>query len=159
MVLVVVRHARAEERSEFLGNDRERPLTEDGRERMFKNAKRLRELAPKLDVLISSPLLRAQQTTDVIKEVYEIKEHETIELLSPGFNHAELLKHLKEKEGETVCVVGHEPDLGEFCSWLLSGNSRSFIPIRKGGICILEFPGPILARNANLICKLDPRHL
>lgn len=159
MVLVVVRHAKAEERSEFSGNDRARPLTKDGIERMEFIAKHLRHLYPKIDVLISSPLVRAQQTAEIIKREFGTKKIETTENLSPGFKHAELLKFLKSYEGEVLCIVGHEPDLGEFCSWLLSGNSHSFVPLRKGGVCVVQFEGAVLAKGANLVLKLDPRHM
>jgi len=159
VVLVVVRHAKAEEKSEFFGQDRLRPLTEEGRQRMRKNAARLRQLISELDCLVASPLVRAQQTAEIIKEEFGLDKIETTELLSPGLNPAELAKYLNKLECGTVAVVGHEPDLGELCSWLLSGQASSFIPFRKGGVCVLEFQGSVGPQKGELILKLDPRHL
>jgi phosphohistidine phosphatase len=159
LVLVVVRHGKAEERSDYSGNDRLRPLTDEGRDRMRENAKHLRKLFPKIDVLISSPLVRAQQTAEILQQEYGIKKIQNTENLSPGFNRAELLKYLKDQQGETLCIVGHEPDLGEFCSWVLTGNSHSFVPLRKGGVCVVEFEGAVIAKSATLVLKLDPRHM
>ncbi len=159
MELVVVRHAKAEEKSDFTGNDRLRPLVDEGREKMRDVAEALHTLIPQIDHLVASPLVRAQQTAEIIKEEYKIEEIETTETLSPAADRNEFLKFLKTKSPtDTVCIVGHEPDLGELCSWLLSGNSNSFIPFRKSGVCILEFPDTISPKHATLTLKMDPRH-
>lgn len=161
MELVVVRHAKAEERSSYknFSDDRKRALTPEGIEKMKKIASALHERIPKLDSLVTSPLVRAMQTAEILREEYEVKAVQTTELLSPGFDKAELLLYLKKKSSEEfVCLVGHEPDLGELCSWLLTGNSTSFIPFRKSGVCVLRFTGAILPKNAELVFKMDPRH-
>jgi phosphohistidine phosphatase len=153
VLLVVVRHAKAEEKSDFTGNDRLRPLTEGGREKMRQAARALRSRVPDIDLLASSPLVRAQQTAAILQDEYGIKKIETTETLSPGLDREEFMTFLKKaSEGaETVCVVGHEPDLGELCSWLLSGRDRGFISFRKGSVCLLEFSGPVAAGRAQML--------
>src|SRR6185369_5784196 len=67
MILYIVRHAWAVERDEWKGpDDNSRPLTEDGRKRFARVAKRLvkRDFSP--DMIATSPLLRARETADII---------------------------------------------------------------------------------------------
>ena len=69
MRLLIIRHGKAEERSGSLTHrhqDAERRLTDAGRKDMRKAAKGLREIAPKIDVLATSPLVRARETADII---------------------------------------------------------------------------------------------
>ena len=40
---------------------------------------------------------------------------------------------------ETIAAVGHEPQLGLLVSWLLAGGEESFVELREGGACLLEF--------------------
>ncbi len=160
MQLVVVRHARAEERSDFLrhtNDDSLRPLTDDGRERMRSVAKGLRRLVPKVDRLFSSTLVRAFQTAEIISFEYKNMGFDQVSTLAPGFDRNETLKWLKQFEGEkTVMIVGHEPDLSEFVSYLLSGNSSPFVSLKKGGACRLDFEGVVRARGAQLAWYMDP---
>ena len=38
----------------------------------------------------------------------------------------------------TVLVVGHEPQLSLFASWILAGKMESFVQLKKSGVLILE---------------------
>ena len=64
MQLLVIRHAIAVEREDFARtgkDDRLRPLTDEGRKKMKQGAKGLRQLAPRIDLLATSPLTRAHR--------------------------------------------------------------------------------------------------
>jgi len=68
MDLLVIRHAIAGDRAEWAKTgrpDQERPITNEGRERMAVNAQALRRLVPELDLLATSPFVRAVETADV----------------------------------------------------------------------------------------------
>ncbi len=100
MVLIVVRHAKAEEKSDFAkrsDNDWLRPLTEDGRTRMKKVANRLAQLMPRLDHLVASPLVRAQQTAEILQEKFNIGTVEIEKSLAPGGQNSDILKFLRTR--------------------------------------------------------------
>src|SRR5215510_9395412 len=73
MQLLLIRHARAEDRETFAATgqpDSKRPLTGKGIRRMKKAARGLRSLVPSIDLLVSSPLRRAVETARIIADVY-----------------------------------------------------------------------------------------
>ena len=73
MKLLLVRHGIAEEAETFIaggGSDAQRPLTEIGRKKMRKGANRLRSQIKQIDLLASSPLLRARETAEIIAQVF-----------------------------------------------------------------------------------------
>ncbi|MGE3974659.1 MAG: phosphohistidine phosphatase SixA [Bdellovibrionales bacterium] len=163
MKLVVVRHAKAEERSDFSrisDDDNLRPLTKEGRDKMVKISRGLRHLVSQVDHLYSSTLVRAVQTAEIISAEYGGMQFGQVEHLVPGFSRDETMKWLKNFEGnQTVMVVGHEPDLSEFISWMLSGNSSPFVAMKKGGACCVEFMSFIRARQAQLLWYMEPSAL
>src|SRR5947209_13148449 len=69
--LYLVRHGVAEERGEKWPDDTKRPLTADGVERMRKAARGLERLDVQLDVILSSPLVRARQTAEILSSALE----------------------------------------------------------------------------------------
>ena len=58
-----------------------------------------------------------------------------------------------------MTVVGHEPYLGEWASWLLAGPSADFLVFKKGGGCLIEFPDVIDPGRAVMHWHLAPAHL
>ena len=86
MRLLVIRHAVAEERDAFAVTgqpDARRPLTDDGRTKMKAGARGLRGIVPRLNVLATSPLLRAAQTAEIVSREYGGIESRTVQELSP----------------------------------------------------------------------------
>jgi broad specificity phosphatase PhoE len=66
MPLYLVRHAKAGSRSTWIGDDRDRPLVEEGWKQALSLAQRLAPLHP--SILLSSPYLRCQQTLQPLGE-------------------------------------------------------------------------------------------
>ena len=160
--LLVVRHAIAEERIDFAKtgkSDFYRPLTERGRDRMARAASGLHSIVPDLELLASSPLTRALQTADIIAEEYGDMSIEQVESLGSGNSHEFLGWLRKSLQGGTTAIVGHEPMLGEWTSWLLSGQMSDFVLFKKGAACLLEFPGPVQPGGAYLVWSLAPAQL
>jgi phosphohistidine phosphatase len=111
--------------------------------------------------LASSPLVRAKQTAEILRQAYgaELKVTE-IAALEPAKPVNAVLHWLQGQPAEaTVALVGHEPQLGMLVSWLLSGDQRVFTPLRKGSACLLEFQKEIKAGGATLVWMLKPSHL
>jgi phosphohistidine phosphatase SixA len=119
MRVFIVRHAKAAPGEP----DELRPLTDAGRAAARSLGKRLRAEHPQ--AVISSPLLRARETAEPIARAANL-ELEIDERLSPGFD-ADLLRAVVDGRGETVVVVGHQPDCSEIV-FALTGRLEQFKP-------------------------------
>lgn len=139
MQVLLIRHARAEERA-LLKRDAGRVLTADGVRRMRKAARGLRTLVPELEHIATSPLVRARQTADILARQYPAAGRSVLPALKPGGEPRAVLAWLvAQPAGATLALVGHEPDLGALAAWLLAGRNRSFVHFKKGAVALLEF--------------------
>jgi phosphohistidine phosphatase len=163
MQLLIIRHAIAEDKEAFAKTgrpDTERPLTKHGRKVMARVAKGLRRQVKSIDVLASSPLVRAAQTAAIVAKEYGEIFVETVPALAPESAPAAFAAWLRtQREAEVVAVVGHEPHLGMLVTWLMSGLRDSHVTLEKGGACLLEIEGQPGARSATLHWALTPEVL
>jgi phosphohistidine phosphatase len=119
MRLLIVRHAEA-----AAGNpDELRPLTSEGREHARTVGARLREQGFAADAIVSSPLLRARETAEALG----LGEPEVDELLAPGATPFDV-RDAAMGRGETVVVVGHQPDCSKAIAALTGGDEPAFPP-------------------------------
>jgi len=131
MKIYVMRHGPAEDQSDS-GQDGDRALTPSGRERVRAVGKLLVELDEAPLAIITSPLVRAVQTAEIIAVVTQIAHAKgTVEVrreMSPSGGPVELVGGLVTEERKRTLVVGHEPDLSELVAALLGKDSfrRSF---------------------------------
>ena len=122
MRLFIVRHAEA-----ALGEpDDLRPLTEAGREHARLLGQRFAEDGIQPDAVLSSPLLRARETAAEIAKAVGV-EVEADERLAPGAE-PEDVRAAALGRGETVVVVGHQPDCGRTVATLSGGPEPAFPP-------------------------------
>lgn len=163
MQLLIIRHGIAEEREEFAKSgapDDERPLTNFGRRRMRRNADGLRRIAPPIDLLASSPLVRAQQTARIVADRFGIEAFDTVDALRPETPAKALGSWLaKQKSESTIAIVGHEPHLGTIITWCMSGVEEPRVVLRKGGVALLDFSNRPGAGRATLMWLLTPAQL
>ena len=75
--------------------------------------------------IVSSPLLRARETADLIARACTL-DATTDENLAPGAT-ADTLREAARNRGETVVAVGHQPDCSEIVLEL-TGRDVSFPP-------------------------------
>ena len=141
MKVLIIRHGPAgdAEAWEREGrDDRLRPLTPDGKKDMREAAFGLATLQPSVDLVATSPLVRAAQTAEIIASEYECKVV-TVDALEPGEAPARVLEWLRDQPAEgAVALVGHEPHLSALVCYLLSGKTAAFVELKKGGACLLE---------------------
>lgn len=163
MKLLVVRHGAAMEREDFAStgeSDDLRPLTDEGKAEMKLIAAGLRSEVEALDVLATSPLLRARQTAEIIAEAYGLGVPEIVDSLRPGGSLEDFVSWcagLGDKK--VIAVAGHEPHLGTLVTWLLGGGSESHIRLKKGGACLVEFDSQPQRGAGMLNWLLTPRQL
>ena len=160
--MLLVRHAIAEDRAVFARtgqSDGYRPLTEKGMRRMQLAARGLYELVDHIDLLATSPLVRAVQTAEIMSDAFAGIPIVETDVLATGPDAAFLAWYRSVAETGLVAVVGHEPYLGEWASWLLAGPSADFLQFKKGGACLLEFPAVVRPGGAYLAWALAPAQL
>ena len=144
MNLLVIRHAIAMDREEFQGNDDFRPLTVEGIRKMHKKAKTLRKLVNHPDLLLTSPLTRARQTSEILSGAWKGLDAILSDALRPEADPAELCEFLKnyheaQSPDAIVAIVGHNPHLPALIGWFLTGHPKIFVELKKGGSCLLQF--------------------
>jgi phosphohistidine phosphatase len=119
MRLILVRHAEAAPGDP----DELRPLTPAGHDAARALGERL--AGERIDVILTSPLLRARQTAEAIARSSRAPV-EVDERLAPGATAATTREAVAGK-GETVVTVGHQPDCGEIVLEL-TGREQRFPP-------------------------------
>lgn len=160
MDLYILRHGIAED-SSASGMDRDRELTPEGREKSRKAGKALRKMGVAFDLILSSPFARAWETARLVAEEATGGAHlHRCDALASGQPLAgaitELRKHARAHS--SILAVGHEPDLSQMISLLLSGAPRLSIHMRKGAVCKLSFSSFETA-GATLEWFLTPKQL
>ena len=113
--------------------DESRPLTEAGREQARELGKQFAAAGTRPDAIVTSPLLRARETADEIGRALGV-EPEPDERLAPGAT-PEDVRGASSGRGETVFVVGHQPDCGRAVAQLGGGAEPAFPP---GGVAAVE---------------------
>jgi phosphohistidine phosphatase len=137
--LYVVRHAEAEDPPPGM-RDAQRRLTEKGRRDFTRAAQGLAVLEVGLDTILTSPLVRARETAEILAKELGGPEPRLEDDLAPGGSLEALLRGLRD-QGSRIAVVGHEPGLGHLVSLAASGRVTGGTPLRKGGVARLDFPG------------------
>lgn len=136
--LYIVRHGIAVDRMDpKVKSDEERWLTEGGKERTRQVAMALAALGVKVDLMLTSPLVRARETAEILGEELGCKLRKTT-ALEPGFSMTELCQEIMDAgTPENVMIVGHEPDLSELISTLVWGDDRGEVAMKKAGVALL----------------------
>ena len=119
MRLVLVRHAEAAPGDP----DELRALTPEGHDQARKLGEQLRADGFVPEAVLSSPLLRARQTAADLG----FGDPEALDTLAPGAT-ADDVRAALQGRGETVVVVGHQPDCSRITAELRDGTEPTFPP-------------------------------
>jgi len=136
--IYIVRHAIAEEVSAD-GTDESRALTAEGRKKMRKAARGLASLGAAPERLLSSPLVRARQTAEIVVEAFPGLTIEECDALAPAVDERALTRAVSAASaGGDVMLVGHEPDLSGMLAYWLTGSRFAFeTRFKKGAVACL----------------------
>jgi phosphohistidine phosphatase len=141
MNLYFLRHGQAGLRTEWHGSDFDRPLTQNGKKRIMREAAAINKLKPRVEVIITSPLARAYQTAKIVAKQLNLLDRLCIEeLLKPGFGPdtvPELVR--KYADAGTLLLVGHEPDFSTVISHIIGGGR---VVCKKGGLAFVDLQQP-----------------
>lgn len=162
MDLYLVRHAIAHDRdAKRWPDDGQRPLTPQGEERFRRAARGLRRLAPTVEVVLASPFDRAWRTAELLSEEAVWPEPKRCEAIEADRSPVEGIEALRAYlDTASVALVGHEPNLSEIASMLLTGNAtRLGMDFKKGGAACLQLNGTLRRGSAVLLWFVTPKLL
>jgi len=159
MEIYILRHGIAVPRgTKGYSKDSERPLTKEGEEKTRQIAAAIVGMDLKFDLILSSPLVRAKQTAQIVAK--EVGKQVTFsDLLAPDGNALELIAEINDEKPQRVLLVGHEPDLSQLISVLITGSSDATIELKKGGLCKMTTEKLTFGHCATLNWLLTPKQL
>jgi phosphohistidine phosphatase len=158
MILYFVRHAIAVPQGSAGAADVERELTREGIDKMKRAATGLRAAEAIPDIILSSPLVRARQTAEILMEAFDGKPVLTVvQALAPGGNRSELyLEIRKHADARALMLVGHQPSLGEIAGEIVWGTPSHPLDLKKGGACAMEVDKVAPAPRGTLLWIMPP---
>lgn len=164
MQLFFLRHGIAIERGDpGVQNDEERSLTPKGIKRVRQAANGLRVLGVSLDAILTSPVLRARQTAEIVaaklklesalQELMDLRPESTVDHLLFGLSRLAAQQNL--------LIIGHEPLLTQTVARLLTGEKDSGLKLtlKKAGLCQVEIDQLPPTKTGTLHCWLTPKQL
>ena len=131
MILLLLRHGDA---AAAAATDADRPLTPRGRDEARRAGLLLKKLGVRPDVLLASPLVRAQETARIASAEISAPPVVATEHLVPSSDHRQIMAELSALNAERVLCVGHEPHIGEFVALLTTGSRAARIFVEKGSL-------------------------
>jgi phosphohistidine phosphatase len=144
MDLYIIRHGQAGHYGDAKWpDDTQRPLTEEGKQRLAEMVEKLVERGFGPRVVATSPLVRCRQSAEIVAEKVPV-EVEVVELdeLQPGSDLEALVEWTAKQPREVrqVAWVGHAPDVGRMAAELM-GNRHGSIRFAKGSVAAMRFHG------------------
>lgn len=140
MKLYLIRHADAVSAGPGLP-DSSRYLSADGRQVARRVGRILREEGVSFDLVLTSPLVRAVQTAELMAEAVdylgEIRAHGG---LVPGCEPQVIAADAARRGGD-LALFGHEPSISALAAYLT--GQPSFQPFRKGQVILIEDRRPV----------------
>ncbi len=159
MRLYIVRHAIASPHGTLGVKDDDRALTKEGVEKMREAAAGLRALGYLPETILTSPLLRARQTAELLRDVFgKGIECRSTRSLAPSGDRQELYREiaLYDKKLKSLMLVGHQPSLGEIAGEIAWGSKDCYIELKKGGTCAIDLEGVQGIPKGKLVSLLTP---
>lgn len=155
-------------------DDEGRSLTSKGINETQRVAQRLSDLNLQFNTLLTSPLVRAQQTAEILQAAGLAAQIQEFLPLRPGGCLADWLSWLGEWQlactqvdytnaelltksvNPSVALVGHEPDLSQWAQQLVCGQCPDNWTLKKAGIIGLQVPAADRAIGESQLFWLSP---
>ena len=159
MNLYILRHGIAADRGAEYPDDDLRPLTDKGIRRMRREAEGMSAIGVAPDLIISSPLVRAVQTAEIVRDGLDMPHQITVSnALVPEAHPSQIIQELADSHSSlgSVMVVGHEPHMSSLVSYILTGKVSWLIRLKKGALCNMEISA---SGRGQLLWALAPKQL
>jgi phosphohistidine phosphatase len=156
MKLYFLRHGIAEDGTGAM-RDFDRALTSEGRTQLDSIAVALVRMGVKPNLVLSSPLVRARETAEIVAPVLGAPL-ELADELAAGCHFDDLQRMLHRYTQEALMVVGHEPDFSAHAARLINADERGIV-LKKAGLIRIEIDGRPQAGRGRLTGLLTPKML
>jgi phosphohistidine phosphatase len=134
MQVLLIRHGIALDGAPGL-SDEDRFLTAEGRKKTRRVGELLRKQVGRLDRILTSPLVRAVQTAEIVARELGCEDVRVSLSLSPGSPLSRVDAALLDAaDAGRVALVGHEPAMSAIAAHLL-GLNRFPRAFKKAGVC------------------------
>jgi phosphohistidine phosphatase len=159
VLLLLARHADAgvPDPARWPG-DADRPLTDLGRETQRRMSERLRDAGWSPTVVVSSPLLRARQTAEIIASVCSVSRPLVVtDALAQTPDIGAVAEAVAPVAGEpSIALTGHSPWMDELASLLLTGEREALrTQFSKSAIMVVRAEA-IAPASGELVAFLQP---
>ena len=135
--LYIVRHAWAEDQGTGI-DDHSRRLTKKGRKRFAAMMKSLCKAGMQVDVVATSPLIRARETAEILAASFaNAPPVEVVDALAPASNWPSLVEWTTQQNAARVAWVGHMPCVGRLVG-LMIGDGSASIRMQKGAVASIR---------------------
>lgn len=140
MKLTFIRHAKALKREEWSEDDLLRPLSSKGIKEANIYFKEYSKILKNVDSIFTSKATRSKESGALLKRFIEREVLEN-ELLNPGRSVDGFRKFYLSLDKSTlknIVIIGHEPDLSEIISSIVSSQSFANFKIKKCSMLEVE---------------------
>lgn len=152
MLLYLLRHAEAEPHR---ADDFSRALTLQGEKQAATVGAFMKTKAILPDLILSSPVLRARQTAEIVAEISGSPSPVVAPWISCGMTSEQALTELADYARlASVLIVGHEPDFSSLLAHLLNAGHRAGVNVSKASLVAIDLPR--LAKGSGLLKFLIP---
>lgn len=161
MELYIIRHGDAIDHNDpQVTGDAMRWLTDKGREEVAVSARLLAKLGVVPDLVLTSPMVRARQTAEIVSEMIgpsggpEVSDH-----LVYGGSLAGVLADITERDRpQRIVLAGHMPSVGALVGYLAWGTPENEVPFRTGELCRIDLPDDApMPGNGDLRWLIPPK--
>lgn len=139
MEVYFLRHGEAVEiGEEGVTCDFDRFLTEKGQNQARNAGLALLKMDIEFNCILTSPAERAMQTAEIVAETMEAGNRvmECEGLWSGDLE--QVFQFATRKRQDRICLVGHEPIIGDLIGWLITRKHEVIVPLKKGGLAKVD---------------------
>jgi phosphohistidine phosphatase len=140
--IYIMRHGDAVDAMDpAMKTDEMRPLTDLGKEETATMARILERLGVKPDAILTSPLVRARETAEIVASELGVRMPAVSDELGPGGSLPGVLNDiLNAGPPRQVLLSGHMPSVGRLVGYLVWASSETIVQFRTAAICRVDLP-------------------
>lgn len=143
MEIYLIRHSEAVELNNEIVDDSFRYLSNSGRQKTIEVANKLKEMKVHFDCILTSPVIRAVQTAELLAaSIHHKGEIITAIELMGGSSFTRFMQLInRNSRFKKVACVGHAPDVNNYAVALASKKASSEVKInfKNTSVCKISF--------------------
>ena len=161
MKIYLLRHGIAYEKNDWTSrDDRKRPLTKEGKQKVRRVARGIRRLKLGLDRILTSPYERALKTASITAKILNLRKRlDVVPGLASDGDPKKVMDTLAlhEHEWNSVMLVGHEPYLSRLVAHLTTSSGKAGLLLKKGGLILVTAEHPHYGPCGQLEWLIPPK--